>query len=485
MDFQQFQQIQNRRRFLQECAGGIGMIALWNLLGLDGLTASAAPQGLPEVNPLTPRMPHFAPQAKNVIFLFMAGAPSHLDLYDPKPEMKKWEGQSLPESMRKQFGNLAFIRPTAKVWASPRAFRRYGQSGTEFCDYLPHLATCADDMCMIRSMQTSQINHHPGQIMMNCGSPLPGRPSMGAWVIYGLGSESQNLPGFVVLSSGRGTSAGTQNWTSGFLPSVYQGVPFRSKGDPVLYLSNPPGVSKESQRARLDAIRYLNEQNYAHTKDFEIASRIASYELAFRMQAAAPEMLDFSQESPATLEMYGVNREPTRPYATNCLLARRMVERGVRFVQLFHASWDDHLDLNKNLKKNCSITDQPAAALLKDLKQRGLLDSTLVVWGGEFGRTPVVEDRKAGGGKESWGRDHHRRAFSMWMAGGGIKAGQLIGKTDEFGFNVVEDPIHVHDLHATLLHCLGFDHRKLTYRHQGRDFRLTDVAGNVVEKILA
>ena len=355
----------------------------------------------------------------------------------------------------------------------------------EFSDFLPHLATCADDICMIRSMQTSQINHHPGQLMMNCGSPIPGRPSMGAWVTYGLGSGSQDMPGYVVLSSGSGTSAGTQNWTSGFLPSVHQGVPFRSTGDPVLYLSNPPGVTQESQRARLDAIRYLNEQHYVRTGDFEIASRIASYELAFRMQAAAPDLLDFSNESPSTLEMYGVNKEPSRPFAINCLLARRMVERGVRFVQLFHSSWDHHQDLNKNLKKNCTITDQPTAALLKDLKQRGLLENTLVVWGGEFGRTPVVEDRRAGGGKDTWGRDHHRLAFSMWLTGGGIKTGQVVGKTDEFGFDVLEDPVHVHDLHATLLHCLGFDHRRLTYRHQGRDFRLTDVAGNVVPKLLA
>ena len=484
MDFQEFMQIQSRRRFLQESAGGIGMVAFWHLLALDGLSAAAS-EGLPEVNPLTPRMPHFAPKAKNVIFLFMAGAPSHIDLYDPKPEMKKWEGQSLPESLRKQFGNLAFVRPTDQVWASPRKFKRHGQSGMEFCDLLPHLAQSADEICMVRSMHTNQINHHPGQLMMNCGSPQPGRPSMGAWVTYGLGNESQNLPGFVVLSSGKGTTAGTQNWTSGFLPSIYQGVPFRRTGDPVLYLSNPAGITKEAQRARLDAIRYLNEQLYTDTRDFEIASRIASYELAFRMQTAAPELLDFSSESLRTLKMYGVNKEPTKPFATNCLLARRMVERGVRFVQLFHASWDDHMELNKNLKKNCSITDQPTAALLKDLKQRGLLDSTLVIWGGEFGRTPVVEDRKAGGGKETWGRDHHRRAFTLWMAGGGIRGGQVIGKTDEFGFNVIEDPIHVHDLHATLLHCLGFDHEKLTYRHQGRDFRLTDVEGKVVHKLLA
>jgi len=297
-----------------------------------------------------------------------------------------------------------------------------------------------------------------------------------------VGSESQNLPGFVVLSSGTGTSAGSGNWSSGFLPSTYQGVTFRSSGDRVLYLSNPGGVSLKSQRAALDTIRDLNEQSYVNTGDLEIASRIASYELAFRMQAAAPELLDFSKESPSTLEMYGVEKEPTKPFATNCLLARRMIERGVRFVQLFHASWDDHTELNAHLKKNCEITDQPAAALLKDLKQRGLLDTTLVIWGSEFGRTPLVESRNPAKGSE--GRDHHPFAFSIWMAGGGIKGGQIIGKTDDFGLNILEDKIHVHDLQATILHCLGLNHEKLTYRHLGRDFRLTDVEGKVVQRLL-
>jgi Protein of unknown function (DUF1501) len=417
-----------------------------------------------------------------VIFLYMEGAPSHIDLFDPKPGMQKWDGQPLPESMTKDL-KLAFIKPNAKVWASPRQFQRYGQCGMEFSDFLPNLAGCADDICMIRSMFTEQFNHHPGQLMFNCGSPLVGRPSMGAWVTYGLGSESQNLPGFVVLSSGSGTSAGSGNWSSGFLPSIYQGVTFRNSGDPVLYLSSPPGISQDGQRATLDAIRDLNEQNYVATRDMEIASRIASYELAFRMQSAAPELLDFSKESPSTLEMYGVNKEPTRPFATNCLLARRMIERGVRFVQLFHASWDDHTELNTHLKKNCDITDQPAAALIKDLKQRGLLDSTLVVWGSEFGRTPLVESRSSMKGSE--GRDHHPFAFSVWAAGGGIKGGQVVGQTDEFGLNIVDGKVHVHDLQATLLHCLGLNHEKLTYRHQGRDFRLTDVEGTVVQKLLA
>jgi len=482
MNIEDFYCIQNRRRFLQECAGGLGTIALWNLLALDG-RAGHPVEGLPRVNPLEPKSPHFAARAKNVIFLFMEGGPSQLDLFDPKPELQKWGGHALPESMTKNL-DLAFIKPTAKIWPCPREFKRYGQCGTELTDWTPHLATCVDDICMVRSMYTEQINHHPGQLMMNCGSALVGRPSMGAWVSYGLGSESQSLPGFVVLSSGVGTSAGSGNWATGFLPSVYQGVPFRSTGDPVLYLSNPPGISRQAQRARLSAIRDLNESHYRDSGDLEIASRIASYELAFGMQAVAPELLDFSKESPSTLEMYGVNKELSRPFATNCLLARRLVERGVRFVQLFHASWDDHSNLNKNLKKNCDITDQPTGALLKDLRQRGLLDSTLVLWGGEFGRTPMVENRKPDE-QDSLGRDHHRLGFSMWMAGGGIKGGQVVGKTDDLGFTIVEDKIHVHDLHATILHCLGLDHKQLTYRYQGRDFRLTDVAGNVVSKLLA
>ena len=460
----------------------MGTIALWRLLALDALTAKAG-EGLPNVNPLEPKAPHFTPQAKNVIYLFMSGAPSHIDLFDPKPEMKKWEGQALPPSMTKDL-RLAFIKPTAKIWASPRVFTRHGQCGMEFSDFMPHLATCADDLCMIRSMYTEQFNHHPGQLMMNCGTPLPGRPSMGAWLTYGLGSESQDLPGYVVLSSGSGSEAGSANWTSGFLPSSYQGVFFRNRGDPIPFLTNPVGVSNKTQRARLDAIRDLDEQHYIDTGDLKIASAIASYELAFRMQAAAPELLDFSKESPSTLEMYGVNKEPTRPFAINCLLARRMVERGVRFVSLFHGTWDDHFDLNKNLKKNCDITDQPTAALLKDLKQRGLLDSTLVIWGGEFGRTPMVQNNKPNE-ESTLGRDHHPFAFSIWMAGGGIKGGQVIGKTDDFSLQIIEDKVHVHDLHATILHCLGMNHERLTFRHQGRDFRLTDVAGEVVHKLLA
>ncbi|MBM3802237.1 MAG: DUF1501 domain-containing protein [Acidimicrobiia bacterium] len=482
MDFEELKRIQSRRSFLQDCAGGLGSIALWHLMRQEG-RAGSHESAIPNVNPLRPKLPHYTPKARNVIFLFMAGAPSHIDLFDPKPALAKWEGKSLPDSMTKEL-RLAFIKPSAKVWASPRVFTRHGECGMEFSDFLPHTAARADDICMIRSMHSEQFNHHPGQLMLNCGTPLVGRPSMGAWITYGLGSESQNLPGFAVLSSGPGSSAGSGNWSSGFLPSSYQGVPFRNTGSPLLHLSNLEGVNTEDQRATLDAIRDLNEMAYSEAGDLEIASRIASYELAFRMQSAGPELLDFSSEPPKMLEMYGLNRELTRPFAANCLLARRMVERGVRFVQLVHSGWDQHSNLNPGHKKNCDITDQPTAALLTDLKQRGQLDETLVIWGGEFGRTPMVQaqrDDKV----DTWGRDHHPLAFSLWMAGGGIKGGQIVGRTDDLGFNVVEDKVHIHDLHATILHCLGFDHKRLTYRHMGRDFRLTDIAGTVREKLLA
>jgi hypothetical protein len=337
---------------------------------------------------------------------------------------------------------------------------------------------------MVHSMCTDAFNHHPGQLLLFTGSVQFGRPTMGAWALYGLGSESQNLPGFAVLSSGVGTSGGASNFSAGFMPSVYGGTMLRSTGDPIPYLSNPDGVTKATQRAGLDAIRDLNQDHLDDTGDLEIASRIASYELAFRMQTEGPELLDFSKESPSTLEMYGVNKEETKAYATNCLLARRMVERGVRYVMLMHASWDQHTNLNKALKKNTDATDQPTAALIQDLKQRGLLDSTLVVWGGEFGRTPMVEIRNTSD-PDNGGRDHHPNAYTMWMAGGGIKPGTVLGATDELGFKITEDRVHVHDLQATMLHCLGFDHTKLTYRHMGRDFRLTDVSGNVITKMLA
>ena len=464
----------SRRSFLQSAAGGLGSIAAWSLMAREGRAA--------EVNPLAVKSPHFAAKAKNVIFLFMEGAPSQLDLFVPKPGMRKFDGQSLPESMTKDM-RFAFIKPTAKIWASPRPFTQHGQSGLPFSDLLPHTASCADDICFVNSMVTDQFNHHPGQLMIGAGSPLVGRPSMGAWVTYGLGSESDSLPGFVVLNSGRGPTAGSQLFTNGFLPPVYQGTPFRGSGDPVLYLRNPEGMTTQDQRDRLDAIRDLNQQRYDALGDIEIAARIAAYELAFRMQSAGPELLDLSKETAATLEEYGVDGEETRAYGSNCLLARRMIERGVRFVQLIHASWDDHSNLNKGLAKNCRITDRPVAALLKDLKRRGLLDETLVIWGGEFGRTPFVEDNRPG--DDARGRDHHPAAFTMWLAGGGVKGGTAIGETDELALGVTKDKVHVHDLHATILHLLGLNHEKLTYRHQGRDFRLTDVAGRPVKAMLA
>jgi hypothetical protein len=472
----------SRRNFLARCGGGVGIAALAQLFAKDGLGASQRP--LPATNALEPKPAQFDPKAKSVIFLFMEGGPSQIDLFDPKPQMQKWNGQSLPDSMRKNL-RFAFIKPTAKVWASPRKFGRYGQSGMEFSDWLPHLSKNADELCMVRSLQSDQFNHHPGQLLLHCGSPLVGRPSMGSWSLYGLGSESQNLPGFVVLNSGgRGSFGSSGLFGSGFLPSMYQGVPFAARGDPIPYLSNPKGFSAQDQRARVDVIRKMNERHFHETGDAEIASRIAAYELAFRMQSAAPELLDLKQESASTLEMYGAETEPTRAFALNCILARRLVERGVRFVLLIHTSWDDHSNLLAGHEKNCLATDKPSAALVRDLKERGMLDQTLVAWGGEFGRTPLAQTLQPGN-EGATGRDHHPDAFTMWLAGGGMKRGQVVGRTDDLGMSVVEDKVHIHDLHATMLHCLGLDHKRLTYRHQGRDFRLTDVAGEVVSRMLA
>ena len=468
----------SRRHFFRNIGAGIGTMALANLLQSDGDAADNAAS----VNPLIPRAPHFAPKAKNVIFLFMEGGPSQLDLFDPKPELQKWNGKPLPESITKNL-QLAFIKPTAAVLGSPYTFTPAGQSGMQISELMPHLASVSDDVCLVRSMHTDAFNHHPGQLLLFAGTVQVGRPSMGSWVVYGLGSESKNLPGFVVLSSGVGTSGGESNFSSGFMPSTYQGTMFRSAGEPIVYLSNPPGITRERERQELDVLRDLNQEHAALTGDREIASRIANYELAFRMQSAAPELLDFSKESAATLDMYGVNQKETKQFGTNCLLARRLVERGVRFVMAMHASWDHHTEIAKGLKSQCKATDQPAAALIKDLKQRGLLEETLVVWGGEFGRTPMSEIRKPEDAGNA-GRDHHPVAYSMWLAGGGIKGGRVIGKTDDLCFNITEDPIHVHDLQATILNQLGFDHKRLTYRYMGRDFRLTDVEGNVVHKLV-
>jgi hypothetical protein len=427
---------------------------------------------------MTPRQPHFAPKAKNVIFLFMAGAPSHLEMFDNKPQLAKFDGTLPPAELIKGY-RAAFINPNSKLLGPKFKFSRHGQSGTELSELLPRLAEVVDDIAIVKSMTTDAFNHAPGQILMNTGSQQFGRPSFGAWVTYGLGSESRDLPGFVVFNTGKkGTSGGSSNWGSGFLPTTYQGVQFRASGDPVLYLSNPPGVDAELQRDSLDSIRRLNQMRLDTVGDPEIATRINSFEMAFRMQSSAPDLIDIGSEPRNVLEMYGA--EPGVPsYAGSCVLARRLVERGVRFVQLCHESWDQHGNLTKDIQQNCQDTDRASAALIKDLKQRGMLDDTLVIWGGEFGRTPMVE----GNGND--GRDHHPNAFTMWFAGGGIKPGVTIGATDELGFNVVEDRVHVHDLHATLLHLLGFDHTKLTYRFQGRDFRLTDVHGELVKKMLA
>jgi hypothetical protein len=462
----------SRRNFLARSAHGIGAMALWQLLSSEGRARGIAP-------------PHFAARAKNVIFIFMAGGPSHLDLFDPKPKMTALHGQPMPKSLvdAKKSATGGVLET---VMASPRQFQRHGQSGVEFSELLPHTGALVDDLCLIRSMHCEQSNHDPAQLLLSCGTPLFGSPSFGAWVTYGLGSACQDMPGYVVLmsNSGKGVDAGSALWGSGFMPSSYRGVTVRSTGDPVLHLANPRGISPISQRARLDVLRDLNQLHQQQTLDAEIGARIASYELAFRMQSAAPELLDFSRESATSLALYGLGNETTRPFGTNCLLARRMVERGVRFVQLFHSTWDDHSELDKNIQINCAMTDLPTAGLLKDLKQRGLLDETLVVWAGEFGRTPMGEVRRGSTpGKE--GRDHHPQAFSLWLAGGGVKSGYVHGQTDDFGYHVVENPVHVHDFQATILHLLGIDHELLTYRHAGRDFRLTDVAGKVVQEVLA
>jgi hypothetical protein len=466
-----------RRWFFRDCGVGLAGAALTQLLARDSHAASAAGSASPAKNPLAPRAPHFAPKAKRVIYLFQAGAPSHLELFDPKPELTKRDGQLPPAELLKDY-RAAFIKPNSALLGPKYQFARHGQSGMDFSELLPHTAKLADDLCMVRSMQTEAVNHAPGQIMMSTGSQQFGRPSLGAWTLYGLGSENEDLPGYVVLTSAKGTSGGASNYGCGFLPTVYGGVPFRSAGDPILYLSNPPGIDATTQRASLDALRELNTSSLAAAGDPAIAARIQSYELAYRLQTSAPELMDLGAESPATLERYGIKEAKESTFARNCLLARRLVERGVRCVQLFHEAWDQHGNLTKDLKKNCADTDQASAALVADLKERGLLDDTLVIWGGEFGRTPMVQ-----GGND--GRDHHNRAFSIWMAGGGLKRGHIHGETDDLGFNVARDPVHVHDLHATILHLLGFDHTKLTYRFQGRDFRLTDVHGHVVKDLLA
>jgi len=464
-----------RRWFFKECGVGLGAIALGQLLRESGFAAVAK---VAASGPLAPKQPHHAAKAKRVIYLFMAGAPSHLELFDYKPQLAKFDGTLPPADLVKDY-RAAFINPSSKLLGPKFKFAKHGQCGAELSELLPNLAGAVDDIAIVKSMVTDAFNHAPGQIMMSTGAQQFGRPSLGAWTLYGLGSESQDVPGFVVFSSGaKGPSGGSSNWGSGFLPTIYSGVQFRGSGDPVLYLSNPRGVDDKVQRDSLDTLKRLNQMHLDTVGDPEIATRINSFEMAYRMQSSAPELMDLSKEPKHILEMYGA--EPGKPsFANNCLLARRLIERGVRFVELFHESWDQHGNLKKDLEKNCRDTDKASAALVKDLKQRGLLADTLVVWGGEFGRTPMVQ----GGGDD--GRDHHPNCFTMWLAGGGVKPGTTVGESDEFGFNATKDKVHVHDLHATILHLLGFDHTKLTYRFQGRDFRLTDVHGELVEKLLA
>src|SRR5262245_46796536 len=459
-----------RRWFLRQCGVGLGAIGLTQLLS----EAYAAPKA---VDPLAPKKPHFAAKAKNVIYLFMAGGPSHLELFDNKPDLAKWDGKLPPADLLKGY-RAAFIDPRSKLLGPKFKFAKHGKSGAELSELLSHTATVADDLCIVKSVATDAFNHAPAQIMMNTGSQQFGRPSFGSWTVYGLGSESKDLPGFVVFSTGsKGPSGGNSNWGSGFLPTTYQGVQFRTGAEPVLYLSNPRGVDAKLQRDTLDSLSELNQMRLEEVGDPEIATRINSFEMAFRMQSSAPDLMDLSREPRRVLEAYGA--EPGKSsFANTCLLARRMVERGVRFVQVFHEAWDQHGGLVGGLKKNCQDTDRPTAALLKDLKARGLLEDTLVIWGGEFGRTPMVQ-----GGSD--GRDHHPNCFTTLLAGGGVRPGVTIGESDEFGFNVTKDKVHVHDLHATILHLLGFDHTKLTFKSQGRDFRLTDVKGNLVKKMLA
>jgi uncharacterized protein (DUF1501 family) len=462
----------NRRAFLAEGGLGIGSMALASLLA-DGRQVSASS--------LTPRPSHFAPKAKAVIHLFMAGAPSHLDLFDFKPKLKEFEGRSIPPEI---IGGqrYAFIRSDASALGPQFAFGQHGQSGAQIAHVLPHLAKVVDDICLIRSVHTSQFNHAPAQIFLNTGFSQPGRPSIGSWVTYGLGAETSELPAYVVMSTGRGISGGAANWSSGFLPSIYTGVRLRNQGDPILNVSSPDGLNPELQRESLDLVRQMNQRHLARVGDPEIETRIASYEMAFRLQTSAPELMDLKSESKKTLDLYGC--DPDKPtFARACLLARRMVERGVRFVNIYHEGWDAHSDVIGNHKEQCSATDQGSAALVADLKERGMLDETMVIWGGEFGRTPMVETNPALG--RSLGRDHHPQAFTMWLAGGGVKPGVQYGATDELGFHVVENAVHIHDLQATILHLLGLDHERLTYRFAGRDFRLTDVHGHVVKDILA
>ena len=463
---------QTRRHFFQDCGLGIGKIACASLLASDlsrplGLSADEAS------NPLAAKAPHFTPRAKRVIYLFMAGAPSQLELFDYKPKLAELEGKPLPPSVIKG-QRYAFIQPDAAVLGPRFRFAKQGKSGAEISEMLPHLSKVVDELAIVRSVHTDLFNHSPAQLFLNTGSGIPGRPSMGSWLSYGIGSEANDLPSFVVLQSGGKVSGGASMWSSGFLPSVHQGVPFRSQGDSILHVANPAGYDMQSQRDSLNLIRQLNQRQLTTVGDPEIATRINAYEMAYRMQSRAPELMDLSQEDQATLDRYGVKRDkPAASFANNCLLARRLAERGVRFIQLYHSGWDHHTNVEGGVRGQCKQTDQASAALISDLKDRGMLDDTLVVWGGEFGRTPMIETSAALG--RSNGRDHHPQAFSVWLAGGGVRPGGSLGATDELGFHVTERPVHVSELQATVLHCLGIDHRRLSFKYRGLDFRLTGV----------
>jgi hypothetical protein len=481
-------QAMTRRHFFGRSARGLGTLALASLLkpelfaaGNKGSRAAAAALPFPAhgvINPL-----HLAPRAKRVIYLFQSGAPSQLDLYDYKPKLIELNGKPMPESFTKGQRIAQLAGQTLTCVGTKFKFNRQGKSGAEISELLPRISSVADEIAIVRSLHTEAINHDPGVTMMQTGSTQAGRPTLGAWLSYGLGSENEQLPAFVVLTSGFGQDQPllSRYWGNGFLPSNHQGVEFRSQGEPILFVSNPKGIDDKVRRRLLDGVRELNQLKLEAVGDPEINARIQSYEMAYRMQTSVPELMDLQKEPKETRELYGA--EPGKSsFANNCLLARRLVERGVRFVQLYHRGWDHHGNLPAEIAKSCQAVDRPSAALIRDLKQRGLLEDTLVIWGGEFGRTPMNQGDMANG---NYGRDHHMKAFTIWMAGGGIKPGLTLGATDELGYNAVEDPVTVNDFQATVLHCLGIDHEKLTFRFQGRDFRLTDVAGEVVKKLLA
>lgn len=467
----------HRRSFLSKSGFSLGAIALAELLCRDGL----ADDNQRSNDPLLVRPTHHTPQAKHVIYLHMVGAPSQLDLFEPKPELVKRHNQPCPEEVTRG-RDFAFIGKTSTLAGSPWKFNRCGESGHALSELLPNLSTVADELAIVHSMHTDEINHAPAQMFLHSGFGRGGRPSLGAWVTYGLGSETQELPGYVVLLSGPPGGAGTSLWSPGFLPSVYQGIQFRSKGDPVLFLTSPAGYRDEDRRRELQAIRALNQHQVDEQGDREAATRIEQYEMAFRMQASVPELMTLSQETAATLDRYGA-KPGEASFANNCLLARRLVERGVRLIELYDSDWDHHGGLVERLPAKCRDIDRPIAALIGDLKSRGLLKDTLIVWGSEFGRTPLSQGGN-GKAKQVPGRDHHKDAYTIWLAGAGIQPGVSYGRTDDFGMDIVENPVHVHDLNATILHLLGLDHQRLTYRYQGRDFRLTDVHGQVVQPLL-